>query len=137
MRIPTIYKEAIGIVRGVVIYVMIGIAVGAGMHGYVPEGFFEEYIGDDTWYAIPLAVILGVPMYANAAGIIPLIQVLVAKGVPIGTALSFMMAVVGLSIPEGVLLKKVMTPRLLGIFFAVVTICIMISGYIFNLVMQV
>ncbi len=134
-RIPSIIKEAFGIVKSVVIYVFIGIAIGASMHGFVPEGFFEQYIGKDTWYAVPLAVILGVPMYANAAGIIPVIQVFVAKGIPIGTSLAFMMAVVGLSIPEATLLKKVMTTKLVLIFFAVVTVCIMISGYLFNIIL--
>jgi uncharacterized protein len=134
-RIPTIIKEAFGIVKSVFIYVLIGIAIGAAMHGYVPEGFFEQYIGKDTWYAVPLAVLLGVPMYANAAGIIPVIQVFVAKGIPIGTSLAFMMAVVGLSIPEATLLKKVMTTKLVLIFFGVVTVCIMISGYLFNLIL--
>lgn len=132
-RVPYIINDAWGIIKNVAIYVVMGIAIGAGMHGYVPEGFFEQYIGRDTWYTIPLAVILGVPMYANAAGIIPVIQVFVAKGIPIGTSLSFMMAVVGLSIPEAILLKKVMTGRLIAIFFSVVTICIIISGYMFNL----
>jgi uncharacterized membrane protein YraQ (UPF0718 family) len=134
-RIPSIIKEAFGIVKSVVVYILIGIAIGAAMHGFVPEGFFEQYIGKDTWYAVPLAVLLGVPMYANAAGIIPVIQVFVAKGVPIGTSLAFMMAVVGLSIPEATLLKKVMTTKLLFIFFGVVTICIMISGYVFNAIL--
>lgn len=134
-RIPTIIKEAFGIVKGVFIYVLIGIAIGAAMHGYVPEGFFEQYIGKDTWYAVPLAVLLGIPMYANAAGIIPVIQVFVAKGIPIGTSLAFMMAVVGLSIPEATLLKKVMTTKLVLIFFGVVAACIMISGYLFNIIL--
>jgi hypothetical protein len=134
-RIPTIIKEALGIVKSVFVYVLIGIAIGAAMHGYVPEGFFEQYIGKDTWYAVPLAVLLGVPMYANAAGIIPIIQVFVAKGIPIGTSLAFMMAVVGLSIPEATLLKKVMTTKLVLIFFGVVTVCIMISGYMFNIIL--
>jgi hypothetical protein len=134
-RLPSIVKEAFGIVKNVVVYVLIGIAIGASMHGFVPEGFFEQYIGKDTWYAVPLAVILGVPMYANAAGIIPVIQVFVAKGIPIGTSLAFMMAVVGLSIPEATLLKKVMTTKLVLIFFGVVTACIMISGYVFNLIL--
>jgi uncharacterized protein len=134
-RIPTIIKEALGIVKSVFLYVLIGISIGAAMHGYVPEGFFEQYIGKDTWYAVPLAVLLGVPMYANAAGIIPVIQVFVAKGIPIGTSLAFMMAVVGLSIPEATLLKKVMTTKLVIIFFSVVTACIMISGYLFNLIL--
>jgi uncharacterized protein len=134
-RIPTIIKEASGIVKSVFVYVLIGIAIGAAMHGYVPEGFFEQYIGKDTWYAVPLAVLLGIPMYANAAGIIPVIQVFVAKGIPIGTSLAFMMAVVGLSIPEATLLKKVMTTKLVFIFFGVVAVCIMISGYLFNLIL--
>jgi uncharacterized membrane protein YraQ (UPF0718 family) len=134
-RIPSIIKEAFGIVKSVFVYVLIGIAIGAAMHGYVPEGFFEQYIGKDTWYAVPLAVLLGIPMYANAAGVIPVIQVFVAKGIPIGTSLAFMMAVVGLSIPEATLLKKVMTTKLVLIFFGVVTVCIMISGYLFNIIL--
>lgn len=131
-RLPVILKDAWGIVRGVLIYVVIGIAVGAAMHGYVPEGFFEQYLSADKWYSVPLAVILAVPMYANAAGIVPVIQVFVAKGVPLGTAIAFMMAVVGLSIPEATMLKKVMTWRLIGIFFGTVTLFIMLSGYLFN-----
>jgi len=134
-RIPGIWNEAFGIVKSVFVYVIIGIGIGAAMHGYVPEGFFEAYIGKDTWYAVPLAVVLGVPMYANAAGIVPIIQVFVAKGIPIGTSLAFMMAVVGLSIPEATLLKKVMTGKLIAIFFAVVTACIILSGYVFNLIL--
>lgn len=134
-RIPTISKEAFGIVKSVFVYVLLGIAIGAVMHGYVPEGFFEQYIGKDMWYAVPLAVLLGVPMYANAAGIVPLIQVFVAKGIPIGTSLAFMMSVVGLSIPEATLLKKVMSTKLVLIFLGVVTACIIISGYIFNLIL--
>ncbi len=132
-RVPYIIIDAWGIIKSVALYVVIGIAIGAGMHGYIPQGFFEQYIGKDTWYAIPMAVILGVPMYANAAGIIPVIQVFVAKGIPIGTSLSFMMAVVGLSVPEAILLKKVMTGKLIAVFFGVVTVCIIISGYMFNL----
>lgn len=134
-RLPFVVRDATGIVKSVFIYVIIGIAIGAGMHGFVPEGFFEQYIGSDTWYAVPLAVILGVPMYANAAGIVPVIQVFVSKGIPVGTSLAFMMAVVGLSIPEATLLKKVMTGKLIAIFFGVVTICIIISGYIFNFIL--
>ena len=132
-RVPFIFNDAWGIIKSVAIYVVIGIAIGAGMHGYIPEGFFVQYIGKDTWYAIPMAVILGVPMYANAAGIIPVIQVFVAKGIPIGTSLSFMMAVVGLSIPEAILLNKVMTGKLIAVFFGVVAVCIIISGYLFNI----
>lgn len=131
-RIPDIAKEAFSIVKSVFPYVLIGISIGAAMHGYIPEGFFENYIGKQTWYAVPLAVVLGVPMYANATGIVPIIQVFVNIGIPIGTSLAFMMAVVGLSIPEALLLKKVMTAKLIAVFFGVVTICIIISGYFFN-----
>lgn len=134
-RIPDIAKEAFRIVKSVVLYVIFGIGIGAVMHGYIPEGFFVKYIGKDTWFAVPLAVILGVPMYANATGIIPIIQVFVVKGIPIGTSLAFMMAVIGLSIPEATLLKKAMTTKLIAIFFGVVTICIIISGYVFNIIL--
>ena len=92
-------------------------------------------MGRDNWYAVPASVILAVPMYANAAGIVPIIQVFVAKGISIGTALAFMMAVVGLSLPEATLLKKVMTWRLIGIFFGVVATIIIISGYLFNFIL--
>ena len=94
--------------------------------------FFEQYMSKDNWYAVPLSVILAVPMYANAAGIVPVIEVFVAKGVPMGTAIAFMMAVVGLSLPEATLLKKVMTWRLIGIFFGTVAFFIILSGYLFN-----
>lgn len=134
-RLPTILKDAWGIVRSVVVYVIVGIAIGAAMHGYMPEGFFETYLSADKWYSVPLAVILGVPMYAGAAGVVPVIQVFVAKGVPIGTAIAFMMAVVGLSIPEATMLKKVMTWRLIGIFFGVVTLFIILSGLLFNIIL--
>ena len=134
-RLPVIVKDAWNIVRGVLLYIIIGIAIGAFMHGYVPEGFFEQYMSKSNWYAVPLSVLLAVPMYANAAGIVPVIEVFVAKGIPVGTAIAFMMAVVGLSIPEATLLKKVMTWKLIAIFFTVVTICIIISGYLFNIIL--
>lgn len=134
-RMKLVVKEAFGIVKSIVIYVIIGIAIGAAMHGYVPENFFAQYLGSGQWWTVPLAVILAVPLYSNAAGIIPVIQVLVAKGVPIGTSIAFMMATIGLSIPEGTLLKKVMTTRLIGIYFGVVTLFIIISGFIFNLIL--
>lgn len=134
-RLPIIIREGWNIVRKVLVYVIIGIAIGAAMHGYVPENFFTEYLSADKWYAVPLAVILAVPMYANAAGIVPVIQVFVAKGVPLGTALAFMMAVVGLSLPEATLLKKVMKWKLIGIFFATITVFIILLGYLFNLIL--
>jgi hypothetical protein len=134
-RLPEIFKEAFGIIKGVFWYIIIGIALGAGMHGFIPTGFFEQYISKDNPFAVPIATILGVPMYSNAAGVLPIIQVFVQKGIPIGTAIAFMMAVVGLSIPEAMLLKKVMTWKLIAIFFSVVTLFIIISGYIFNIIL--
>lgn len=134
-RLPGILKDSWGIVKGVLVYVLIGIGIGAAMHGFVPEGFFEQYMGKDNWFAVPMATFLAVPMYANAAGIVPVVEVFVAKGIPIGTAIAFMMGVVGLSIPEATLLKKVMTWKLIGIFFGVITLFIIISGYLFNIIL--
>jgi uncharacterized membrane protein YraQ (UPF0718 family) len=134
-RLPAIRLEAWDIVRGVLIYVIIGIAIGAVMHGYVPENFFHTYLGDGQWWSVPLAVILAVPVYANAAGIVPVIDVFVAKGVPLGTAIAFMMATIGLSLPEATLLKKVMTFKLIGLYFGVVTVFIILSGFVFNLLL--
>jgi uncharacterized membrane protein YraQ (UPF0718 family) len=134
-RLPEITRGAWDIVKSVLLYVIIGIAIGAAMHGYVPEQFFAEYLGSGAWWTVPLAVILAVPMYANAAGIVPVVQVFVAKGVPLGTAIAFMMATVGLSIPEGTLLKKVMTMKLIAIYFGIVTLFIILSGYLFNMIL--
>jgi len=134
-RLPEITNEAFGIVKSVFWYVIIGIGIGALMHGFIPTGFFEEYISKENPFAVPLAVILAVPMYSNAAGVLPIIQVLVQKGIPLGTAIAFMMGVVGLSLPEATLLKKVMSVKMIAIFFGVVTICIIISGYLFNFIL--
>lgn len=134
-RLPTIISDAWQIVRSVLAYVLIGIGIGAFMHGFIPEGFFEQYMSRENWYAVPLSVILAVPMYANAAGIVPVVEVFVAKGIPLGTAIAFMMAVVGLSLPEATLLKKVMTWRLISIIFATITLFIILSGYMFNIIM--
>ena len=134
-RLPTIISDAWQIVRSVLLYVLIGIGIGAFMHGFVPEGFFEQYMSRDNWFAVPLSVLLAVPMYANAAGIVPVVEVFVAKGIPLGTAIAFMMAVVGLSLPEATLLKKVMTWRLIAVFFATVTLFIILSGYLFNVLL--
>jgi uncharacterized membrane protein YraQ (UPF0718 family) len=134
-RLPEITRSAWEIVRGVLLYVIVGIGIGAAMHGYVPENFFGQYLGGGQWWTVPLAVLLAVPMYANAAGIVPVIQVFVAKGVPLGTAIAFMMATVGLSIPEATLLKKVMTMQLIAIYFGVVTLFIILSGYLFNMIL--
>ncbi|MBO5698421.1 MAG: permease [Bacteroidaceae bacterium] len=131
-RLPIITNESWSIVRGVLLYIIVGIGLGAAMHGYVPEGFFEQYLSAENWWGVPLAVILAVPVYANPASVVPVVEVFVAKGIPLGTAIAFMMAIIGLSIPEGTMLKKVMTWRLIGIFFGVVTLLIIISGYLFN-----
>lgn len=131
-RLPIVIRDSWRIVRGVLLYIFIGIGIGAFMHDFVPEGFFEQYMSRDNWYAVPLSVMLAVPMYANAAGIVPVIEVFVAKGIPLGTAIAFMMAVVGLSLPEATLLKKVMTWRLIVVFFTTVTLFIILSGYLFN-----
>jgi uncharacterized membrane protein YraQ (UPF0718 family) len=124
-----------GIVGKVWIFVVLGIAVGAGIHGYVPEGLLASFVGKSAWWAVPFAVLLGVPMYSNAAGIIPIVQALLGKGVALGTALAFMMAVIGLSLPEAVILRKVMTTRLLLTFFGIVALGILVVGYVFNAIM--
>ena len=133
-RLPVIWDEVVSILKGVIPYVLIGLAIGGLMHGYIPEGFFEQYMSKDNLFAVPVATLMAVPMYMNASGVLPVVQVLVSKGIPLGTAIAFMMGVVGLSLPEAMLLKKVMTFKLIGIFFGVVTICIIISGYLFNII---
>ena len=134
-RLPIIWAEVVKILKGIIPYVLVGIAIGGLMHGYIPEGFFEKYMDKDNLFAVPIATVLAVPMYSNASGILPVVQVLVSKGIPIGTAIAFMMGVVGLSLPEAMLLKKVMTLKLIAIFFGVVTFCIIISGYLFNIIL--
>ena len=134
-RLPEITQSAWDIIKGVILYIIIGVAIGGAMHGYVPENFFNEFLGGGQWWTVPLAVIFAVPMYANAAGVVPIIQVFVAKGVPLGTAIAFMMGTVGLSLPEATLLKKVMSLKLIAIFFGVVTLAIIFSGFLFNMVL--
>nr|HBN07753.1 hypothetical protein [Cyanobacteria bacterium UBA8530] len=120
------------IVGKVWIYVVLGIAVGAGIHGYVPENFMASFMGKGAWWSVPLAVLLGIPMYSNAAGIIPIVQALLGKGAALGTVLSFMMAVIALSLPEMVILRKVLKMRLIWTFIGVVGAGIMFVGYLFN-----
>ncbi|WP_103026955.1 permease [Salinibacter altiplanensis] len=134
-RLPSVSSEAMGIVTDIAPYVLAGLAIGAGIHGYVPTGFFEQYLSEGNPLAVPLSVVLAVPMYANASGILPVVQALVAKGVPLGTAIAFMMAVVGLSLPEAMMLKKAMQTRLLATFFGAVGVSIIGLGYLFNLVL--
>ncbi len=123
------------IVGRVWIYVLIGIAVGAGIHGYVPENCMASIMGKDAWWSVPLAVLLGVPMYSNAAGIIPIVQALLGKGAALGTVLAFMMSVIALSLPEAIILRKVLKPRLIATFFGVVALGIVAVGTLFNLIM--
>jgi len=113
-------------------YVVAGIAVGAGIHGYVPEGFMASFMGKGAWWAVPAAVLLGVPMYSNAAGIIPIVHALLEKGAALGTVLAFMMAVIGLSLPETIILRKVLKLPLIAVFVGVVATGIVLVGYLFN-----
>ena len=124
------------IIKKVWLYVIIGIGVGAWIHGYVPTDFLANYAGSDKWYAVPLAVLIGIPLYSNTAGIVPLVSVLTEKGVSMGTTLAFMMAVTGLSLPEFMILKKVMKTKLIIIFATVVGIGIIFTGYLFNFVLK-
>jgi hypothetical protein len=129
-------REAVrDIVGKVWLYVMIGIAVGAGIHGYVPANAMASFMGKGAWWSVPLSVLIGVPMYSNAAGIIPVVQALLGKGAALGTVLAFMMAVIALSLPEAIILRKVLKPRLLATFFGVVAMGIMMVGYLFNAIM--
>jgi uncharacterized membrane protein YraQ (UPF0718 family) len=116
-------------------YLLAGIAVGAGIHGYVPENFMASIMGSGAWWSVPVAVLLGIPMYSNAAGIIPVVQALMGKGAALGTALAFMMSVIGLSLPEMIILRKVLKTRLIATFAGIVGTGILIVGYLFNLVM--
>ncbi|MEJ2715866.1 MAG: permease [Deltaproteobacteria bacterium] len=116
-------------------YVTIAIAVGAGIHGYVPQDFLAGIMGKASWWAVPVAVLMGVPMYSNAAGVIPIVQALLSKGAAFGTVLAFMMAVIAISTPEAIILRKVLKPRLLGVFMGVVTVGIIAVGYLFNFVL--
>ncbi|MCX6113374.1 MAG: permease [Proteobacteria bacterium] len=117
-------------------YVLIGIGVGAWIHGYVPADFLAQYAGSDKWYAVPLAVLIGIPLYSNAAGIIPLVSALTEKGVSMGTTLAFMMSVTALSLPEFMILKKVMKTRLILIFAGIVGVGIMLTGFLFNIILK-
>jgi len=124
-------KEIIGRVW---IYVILGIAVGAGIHGFVPQGVMASIMGKGTWWSVPLSVLIGVPMYSNAAGIIPIVEALLGKGAALGTVLAFMMSVIALSLPEMVILRKVLKPRLIATFIGVVACGILFVGYLFNMI---
>lgn len=116
-------------------YILAGIAIGAGIHGYVPEAFMASFMGKSAWWSVPLAVLIGVPMYTNAAGVIPIVQALLGKGAALGTVLAFMMSVIALSLPETIILRKVLKPQLIATFVGIVACGILFVGYVFNLVL--
>lgn len=123
------------IVGKVWLYVVIGIAIGALIHGFVPDAFLADILGKNAFWTVPVAVLVGVPLYSNAAGIIPVVSVLMDKGVALGTVLAFMMSVVALSVPEMIILRRVMKPRLMAAFIPIVAAGIMLTGYLFNFIL--
>ncbi|NTU67166.1 MAG: permease [Candidatus Moranbacteria bacterium] len=134
-RIRYAESYASNIIRKVWLYVAVGVGLGAWIHGYVPTDFLAQYAGSDKWYAVPVAVLIGVPLYSNAAGVIPLVSALTEKGVAMGTALAFMMAITALSLPEFMILKKVMKSKLILIFAGIVGAGIIFTGYLFNMIL--
>jgi len=134
-RIQRAWESVKEIVGKVWLYVVIGIAVGAGIHGYVPESALVGIMGKQAWWSVPAAVLLGIPLYSNAAGVIPIVSALMEKGASLGTVLAFMMSVVGLSLPETIILRRVLKPQLIAVFVGTVAVAIIITGYLFNLVM--
>jgi len=134
-RIHSGFESVREIVRKIWIYIVVGIAIGAGVHGYIPDDYLADVLGSQNWYSVLLAIVVGIPLYSNAAGIVPIVSVLIEKGVSLGTALAFMMSVIGLSLPEMIILKKVLKWQLISIFIAVVTIGIVLVGYVFNIIM--
>lgn len=134
-RIQSAWQSVKEIVGKVWPYVLVGIAVGAGIHGYVPESALVGIMGKQAWWSVPAAVLLGVPLYSNAAGVIPVVSALMEKGASLGTVLAFMMAVVGLSLPETIILRRVLKPQLIAVFVGTVALAIIITGYLFNLIL--
>lgn len=134
-KIKESWGETMDIFKKIYIYIIVGIAIGAFIHGFVPTDFITKYAGGDVWYAPVVAVVMGIPMYSSAAGMLPLIEVLTQKGMLLGTALSFMMAVVALSLPEAMILKRVLSIKLIAIFFSIVGTAILIVGFIFNMIL--
>jgi hypothetical protein len=116
-------------------YVIVGIAIGAAIHGFVPESALANIMGEQAWWSVPAAVLLGIPLYSNAAGVIPIVGALIDKGASVGTGLAFMMAVVGLSLPEMIILRRVLKPQLIAVFIGVLALAIILTGYLFNLIL--
>jgi uncharacterized membrane protein YraQ (UPF0718 family) len=134
-RIERAWGSVKEIVGKVWLYVVIGIAVGAGIHGYVPESALAGIMGKQAWWSVPAAVLLGIPLYSNAAGVIPIVSALLEKGASLGTVLAFMMSVVGLSLPEVIILRRVLKAQLIAVFVGVIAVAIILTGYLFNLIM--
>lgn len=134
-RIERAWESVKEIVGKVWLYVIVGIAVGAGIHGYVPESALVGIMGKQAWWSVPAAVLLGIPLYSNAAGIIPIVSALMEKGASLGTVLAFMMAVVGLSLPETIILRRVLKPQLIAVFIGVIAVAIIFTGYLFNIIL--
>lgn len=134
-RLHDAWQATADIFKKIYLWVMAGVAVGAWFHGYIPADLIVKYAGGDAWYTVPLAVVMGIPMYASAAGVMPLVEVLTQKGMLLGSALSFMMAVTALSLPEAIILKQVLHWRLIAIFFGIIGLGIMGVGYLFNFIL--
>ncbi|MFT5661295.1 MAG: uncharacterized membrane protein YraQ (UPF0718 family) [Sulfurimonas sp.] len=134
-RVKEAWEYSFDIFKSIYLYVLIGVGVGAFIHGYVPADFIVKYAGEDSLFAVPIAVLMGIPMYSNAAGVMPLVEVLTSKGMLLGTALAFMMAVTALSLPEAMILKKILHIKLIALFFGIVGLGIIGIGYIFNLIL--
>jgi uncharacterized membrane protein YraQ (UPF0718 family) len=133
-RIIRAWESVKEIVGKVWLYVVVGIAVGAGIHGYVPESALAGIMGREAWWSVPAAVLVGIPLYSNAAGVIPIVSALMEKGAALGTVLAFMMSVVGLSLPETIILRRVLKPQLIAVFVGVIAIAITLTGYLFNFI---
>ncbi len=133
-RVKEAWDYTVDIFKKIYLYVIIGVGIGAFIHGYIPTDFIAKYTGGDAWYTVPLAVVLGIPMYSSAAGVMPLVEVLTSKGMLLGSALAFMMAVTSLSLPEAMILKRVLHTKLILLFFSIVGFGIVLVGYVFNFI---
>lgn len=134
-RAKEAWDYTVDIFKKIYLYIFVGVGIGAFIHGFVPAEFIAKYAGGDAWYAVPLAVLLGIPMYSNAAGVLPLVDVLTSKGMMLGTALAFMMSITALSLPEAMILKRILHIKLIAIFFGIVGFGILLVGYVFNYIL--
>lgn len=134
-RVGVAFENVKDIVGRVWIYVIIGVSIGGIFHGYAPEGILEKYAGEDNLFAVPIAVLIGVPLYSNVMAMIPIVESLIGKGLPIGTSLAFLMSVTAVSLPEMIILKKVLKNELIAIFVSIVAVSIIFTGYLFNILL--